>query len=84
MDESLEGARRQMAYEEMSAEGPSQIAQNIKQMLEKSAAEDLPPSPLPEEHAPQTQVIFLLHVTFLHVTFFHYKKRNSECSACIG
>ena len=45
-----------MEHDEVPQEGPSEIAQNIKQMLEKSAAEDLPPSPLPEKNAANTQV----------------------------
>ena len=56
VEQTFEGARRQVEYDEVPQEGPSEIAQNIKQMLEKSAAEDLPPSPLPEENSAKTQV----------------------------
>merc|ERR1711937_151982 len=55
VEQTFEDARRQVEYDEVPQEGPSEIAQNIKQMLEKSAAEDLPPSPLPEENAAKTQ-----------------------------
>ena len=64
-----------MEYDEVPQEGPSEIAQNIKQMLEKSAAEDLPPSPLPEENAAKTQVKknYIIHILFIICNIFKIK-----------
>ena len=86
VEQTFEGARRQVEYDEVPQEGPSEIAQNIKQMLEKSAAEDLPPSPLPEENAAKTQVhknysIFIMCTIFKYILRKKWKKSHKNFSA---